>query len=123
MIRMSRPPSRRLGDMRADSYARAPALCSSRAPTRRVATLGEALVARLDQAPWASIERWLTEHHPLAGVLERIDRMRRADHEQRADRVRQVIPRRNYDAMGITGAPQTTRASSSTSRRPGALRT
>ncbi|CAN7783271.1 hypothetical protein LJR175_008308 [Variovorax sp. LjRoot175] len=69
-------------------------------------TLGEELVVRINQERWAEIETWLAAQHPLAGVLERIDRMRRADHEQRADRVHQVVPRRNFDSMGITGAPQ-----------------
>jgi hypothetical protein len=62
---------------------------------------------RINREPWAEIETWLAAQHPLVGVLERIDRMRRADHEQRADRVHKVVPRRNYEAMGITGAPQT----------------
>lgn len=72
----------------------------------RVATLGEELGARLKQQPWESIEAWLEAHHPQSGVLERVDRMRRPDHDQRADRVHRVVPRRNFDAMGITGSPQ-----------------
>lgn len=72
----------------------------------RMATLGEELGARLKQQPWEAIEAWLEAHHPQAGVLERVDRMRRPDHDQRADRVHRVVPRRNFEAMGISGAPQ-----------------
>ncbi|KWT69521.1 MULTISPECIES: hypothetical protein [unclassified Variovorax] len=72
----------------------------------RMATLGEELGARLEQQPWESIEAWLEGHHPQAGVLERADRMRRPDHDHRADRVHRVVPPRNFDAMGINGAPQ-----------------
>lgn len=73
----------------------------------RMATLGEELAARIGQQPWEQIEAWLAAHHPLAGVQERIDRMRRPDEEHRADRLHQVVPRRNFEAMGITGSPQT----------------
>jgi uncharacterized protein len=76
-------------------------------PGGRITTLGEELVVRIHHDPWANVEAWLVAEHPLAGVLERIDRMRRADHELRADRVHRAVPRSNFDAMGITGAPQT----------------
>lgn len=76
-------------------------------PFGAITTLGEELVARFtNQDPWSAIEAWLAAEHPQAGVLERVDRMRRPDHEQRADRVHRVVPRRNFDTMGITGAPQ-----------------
>jgi uncharacterized protein len=71
------------------------------------ATLGDELVIRLAHEPWSDLEAWLAVEHPQAGVLERIDRMRRADHELRADQVHRAVPRRNFEAMGITGGPQT----------------
>lgn len=84
--------------------------------TIRLATLGEELGARLDQQPWEAIEAWLEAHHPQAGVLERVDRMRRPDHDQRADRVHRVVPPRNFDHGDHW------RAAAGVSRRAGRLR-
>lgn len=70
----------------------------------RRATLGEELVARLDQQPWTDVAAWLEKDHP--SLIERVRRMNLLEEEYRSDQLRQMMPAREMASTGLKGKPQ-----------------